>query len=148
MSGFLWHIPLLSHDIQEGKTRLLVLLLLVFALFGPLFFIGALLIITGFYMRKWDRIALYLYLIVLLISPLVFKAVSVIFTAPTSGELKAVVQVNESQGNTYALAVLNGRDNPVEVFSYALALKREGRYGEAIAAYNKILALKPRSPNL
>ena len=136
-------IPLLSHDIQEGKTRLLVLLLLVFALFGPLFFIGALLIIIGFYMKKWDRTALYLYLIVLLISPLVFKAVSVIFTAPASGELKAVVEVNEAQGNTYALTVLSGKDNPVEVFSYALALKREGRYGEAIAAYNKILASKP-----
>jgi pentatricopeptide repeat protein len=136
-------IPLLSHDIQEGKTRLLVLLLLVFALFGPLFFIGALLIIIGFYMKKWDRIALYIYLIVLLISPLVFKAVSVIFNAPTSGELKAVVQANEAQGNTYALTVLNGKDHPVEIFSYALALKREGRYGEAINAYNKILTLKP-----
>ena len=94
-------------------------------------------------MKKWDRIALYLYLIVLLFSPLVFKAVSVIFTAPASGELKAVVEVNEAQGNTYALSVLSGKDNPVEVFSYALALKRDGRYGEAIDAYNKILALKP-----
>jgi len=136
-------IPLLSHDIHEEKTRLLVLLFLVFALFGPLFLIGALLIIVGFYMKKWDRTALYLYLIVLLFSPLVFKAVSVIFTAPASGELKAVVEVNEAQGNTYALTVLSGKDNPVEVFSYALALKRDGRYGEAIDAYNKILALKP-----
>ncbi len=33
-------IPLLSHDIQEGKSRILVLLLLVFALFGPLFLSG------------------------------------------------------------------------------------------------------------
>jgi pentatricopeptide repeat protein len=136
-------IPLLSHDIQERRTRLLILLLLVFALFGPLFFIGALLIIIAFYMKKWDRTVLYLYLIVLLLSPFVFKAVSVIFNAPTSGELKAVVQVNEAQGNTYALTVLNGKVNPVEVFSYALALKHEGRYGEAINAYNKILALKP-----
>jgi pentatricopeptide repeat protein len=136
-------IPLLSHDIHEGEGRMLVLLLLVFALFGPLFLIGALLVIIGFYMNKWDRTALYLYLIVLLISPLVFRAFSVIFTAPASGELKAVVEVNEAQGNTYALTVLSGKDNPVEVFSYALALKREGRYGEAIDAYKKILALKP-----
>jgi len=66
-----------------------------------------------------------------------------IFNASSSGTLKAVVQVNESKGNTYALSVLKNKDNSVELFSYALALKREGGYIEAIDVYNRLLALKP-----
>jgi len=131
-------LPLLSHDIKEVKAKMFLLLILIFALAGPLYFIGALLIITGFYVKKWDKIVVYLYLLFLLISPLVLKTFSLIFDAPTSGELKAIVQVNEGKGNRYALSVLRGSDNPVELFAYALALKREGRHGEAIDVYNKI----------
>jgi tetratricopeptide (TPR) repeat protein len=129
---------LLSHDIREVKAKALLLLILIFALAGPLYFVGALLIITGLYVKKWDKIAVYLYLLFLLISPLVFKTFSLIFDAPASGELKAVVQVNEGKGNRYALSVLGDSENPVELFAYALALKREGRTREAINVYKKI----------
>ena len=136
-------IPLFSHDIQEAGGKALILLVLLFSLFGPLYFLGGLLIIIGSYMKKWDRIIVYLYLLFLLSLPLVFSAFSVIFNAPSSGALKAVVQVNESKGNTYALSVLKNKNTSVELFSYALALKREGGYIEAIDIYNKLLALKP-----
>jgi tetratricopeptide (TPR) repeat protein len=67
----------------------------------------------------------------------------VFFNAPASNELKAVVQVNESKGNKYALSMLRDRNNDVELFSYALALKKEGRYNEAADIYKKLIVKKP-----
>ena len=77
-------------------------------------------------MKKWDKAVVYLYFLFLLLSPVVFISVSLILNAPASGELKAVVRVNESKGNAYALSLLKDENDPVELFSYALALKREG----------------------
>ena len=94
-------------------------------------------------MKRRDRVFVYLYLLVLLISPWILNTASIFFNASASGKLKAIVQVNESRGNKYALSVLKGRDDPVELFSYALALKREGRYTEAIFIYNELVAKRP-----
>jgi pentatricopeptide repeat protein len=136
-------MPLLSHDIREIRPKALLFLALVFSVFGPLYVLGGLLIIISFYMKKWDRIVLYLYLLFLLVTPWLMNTVSLFLKAPASGELRAVVQVNESKGNRYALSVLNGRNDPVELFSYALALKREGRYSEAIETYSKLITVRP-----
>jgi tetratricopeptide (TPR) repeat protein len=137
-------LPLLSHDIKEEKNRaLLLLLILVSALACPIFLMGGILIIIGLYMKKWDRVSVYLYLGFLLISPWLLNTASTFFNTAVSGEIKAVVQVNESMGNRYALSVLKGKDNPVELFSYALAMKREGGYDEAINIYNELIANKP-----
>jgi len=135
-------VPLLSHDIKEDRTSALLLLILLFAVFGPLYLPAALLLIISLYMKKWDRLVIYLYLVFLLISPLTFRSVATVFNAPSSGDLKAIVQVNESKGNRYALSVLRGKD-PIVLFSYALALKREGRYHEAIDIYTKLIEIKP-----
>jgi len=136
-------LQLLSHDIKEVKTKVLLLLVLAFALTGPIFLIGGLLFILGLYLKKRDRIVVYLYLLFLLMSPLVFKTTSVFFNAPASNELKAVVQVNESKGNKYALSMLRDRNDDVALFSYALALKKEGRYSEAADIYKKLIVKKP-----
>jgi tetratricopeptide (TPR) repeat protein len=136
-------LPLLSHDIREERTKIFILLLLIGALFGPLFLLGGLLLLISFYQKKWDRLILSLYIVFLLVSPWIFKTVSMIFYASASGTLKAVVQVNESKDNTYALSLLSGSQNPVELFSYALALKREGRYDDAIDINTKLIGMKP-----
>ncbi|MDH5202264.1 MAG: tetratricopeptide repeat protein [Nitrospirota bacterium] len=136
-------LPLLSHDIKEVKTKVLLLLVLASALAGPIFLIGSLLFLLGLYLKKWDRIVIYLYLLFLLISPLVFKTISMFFNAPASHELKAVVQVNESKDNKYALSVLKNRNDNIARFSYALALKREGRYDEAADIYKKLILKNP-----
>jgi len=135
-------VPLLSHDAKENWTSALLLLVLLFAIFGPVYLPAALLMIISIYMKKWDRLVVYLYLVFLLISPLIFRYVSTVLSAPSSGDLKAIVQVNESKGNRYALSVLRGKD-PIALFSYALSLKREGRYHEAIDIYNKLIEIKP-----
>lgn len=136
-------LPLLSHDITESRHKALLFLILLSAIMGPLFLIGGILILTGLYMKKWDRAFVYFYLLFLLILPWTLNTASMFFNASVSPELKAIVQVNESKGNRYALSVLRTGDDPIELFSYALALKREGRYGEAIDIYDKLIAQKP-----
>jgi tetratricopeptide (TPR) repeat protein len=136
-------VPLLSHDIKEIKTKALLLLILISTIIGPLFAIAGILIILSLYMKKRDKAVVYLYLLFLFISPLIFRTTSMFFNASASDELKAVVEVNESKGSTYALSLLSDRNDDIALFSYALALKREYRYDEAIDIYNKLIAKKP-----
>jgi tetratricopeptide (TPR) repeat protein len=136
-------MSLLSHEIKEVNNRVLFLLILVFAIIGPLFLIGGLLIIIGLYMKKWDRVFVYFFLLFLLISPWIFNTALIFFNAPTSGKLKAVVQVNESKDNKYVLSLPRSSSDPVELFSYALALKREGKYSEAIDIYDELITKRP-----
>jgi tetratricopeptide (TPR) repeat protein len=136
-------LPLLSHDIREEKAKIFILLVLGTALFGPLFLLGGLLLLMTFYQKKWDRLILAFYVIFLFVSPWAFRTVSMIFHASASGALKAVVQVNEAKDNSYALSVLSGNQNPVEIFSYALALKREGKYYESIDMNTRLIGMKP-----
>jgi pentatricopeptide repeat protein len=138
-------MPLLSHDIKEGKIHILLLLILVLSVFGPLYLLGGLIIIVSLYRQRWSKFIAGLYILFLLITPWVFNIISLIFNAPASGELKAVVQINESKGNRYALSILKDSNNPVELFSYALALKREGSYRKAMDIYNRLIAMKPDS---
>ena len=136
-------LPRLSHDIMEQNSRILLLLILISALIGPLLLIGGILIILGLYLKKMDRVVVYLYLIFLLISPWVFKASSMVFSIPSSDVVKAVIEVNESRDNRYAISILGNSEDTVALYSYALALKREGYYDEAIQMYNKLIARKP-----
>lgn len=136
-------IPLFSHDLWEEKSNMLLFLVLAFALFGPLYLLGALLILISLYQKRLlDKLVIYAYVLFLLVTPWIFNALSVILDAPASAELKAVVQVNESRDNRYALSLLGDSNNAVEMFSYALALKREGRYKESIDVYKKLISKK------
>ncbi|MHB8882973.1 MAG: tetratricopeptide repeat protein [Thermodesulfovibrionales bacterium] len=132
-------IPLLTHDIRETPSRaaLLAILLLLSAL-SPLLFIAGCLILTGIYMKKIDRSVVYLFLLFLAFMPLLLSTASLFINASSSGKLKAVVQINELKGNTYALATLKDDPDFPAAFSYALALKHEGQYPEAVALYQKL----------
>ena len=137
-------ISLFSHDIQEEKSNLFLLMVLALAVFGPLYLLGALLVLVSLYQKKFlDKCIIYCYVLFLLLSPWVFQTFSIIFSAPVSAQLKAVVQVNESKDGRYALSLLKDSNNPAELFSYALALKREGRYKEAIGSYDTLISRKP-----
>ncbi|NWF52130.1 MAG: tetratricopeptide repeat protein [Nitrospirae bacterium] len=138
-------MPLLSHDIMEQRSRIFLFLILLSAAAGPLLFIGGVLILLGIYMKRKDRFIVYLYLLFLLLLPLILKTSSVFFSIPSSNLLKGVVLVNESKNNRYALTALKNKNDDVALFSYALALKREGRYDEAIKIYNKLVSKKPDS---
>jgi tetratricopeptide (TPR) repeat protein len=138
-------MPLFFHDIKENRNRLLLLLAFVFALLGPLYLLGCLLMLISFYRGKWDRIVFYLYILFLFLLPWVLNVFSLVLDTSASGAFKAIVRVNESKGNAYALSLLKNGEDPSEIFSYALALKREGKYDAAIQNYDKLVRMKPEA---
>jgi len=136
-------IPLLSHDLKEDSPKILFLLSLVLVFLSPLFLLGGILVILGMYMTKWNKLSVYVFFLFLLISPLFFSIAVMFFNASSSGMLKAIIQVNESKGNRFALSVLKGSHDQIEQFSYALAMKREGGYQEAMNIYDSLILKRP-----
>ncbi|TAL28907.1 MAG: tetratricopeptide repeat protein [Nitrospirae bacterium] len=137
--------PLLSHDIMEDKKKaLLILSLIPLSLAGPLFFIAGAIFLSGLYFSKVDKAVVYASILFLLLSPF-FLGIINTFLSTASPELRAAVAVNESRDNKHAISVLKDKNDFVSLFSYGLALKREGRYEEAIAVYKNILSVSPDS---
>ena len=137
-------IQLFAHDIAEAKYLLFILvLLIVISIISPLLFLAGILVVFGMYMRKLDSIVVYLFLAFLVFSPLLFKTASLFVHAMSSSELKAIIEVNESKDSKYALTALKNGDEYASLFSYGLALKREGRYDEAVSVYQRLLQGRP-----
>lgn len=135
--------PLLSHDIKENRKKILIAMLLVpLSFLGPLFFMTGSLLLLGLYFRGMNKTVVYASVLLLLLSPLCLGFINMFLSAPSS-ELRAISAVNESRDNKYAVSVLKNKDDFISLFSYGLALKREGHYEEAIAAYKKLLASHP-----
>ncbi|MDA8082830.1 MAG: hypothetical protein M0024_04130 [Nitrospiraceae bacterium] len=141
-------IPLMTHDIKESPRRAIGLVLLVIlSVISPLFLIAGILILIGIYMSRTDRSVVYTFLVFLIVLPLLLSFASFYISAPSSGTVKAVVQENESRGNAYALEALNGESGETASFSYALSLKREGHFQEAIDIYSRLSA-KNQDPRI
>ncbi|MDI6744555.1 MAG: tetratricopeptide repeat protein [Thermodesulfovibrionales bacterium] len=137
--------PLLSHDIKENRMKILIVILLIPVSFlGSLFFLTGFLVLLGLYFRGMNKAVVYVSVLILLLSPFCLRFINMFLSAPSS-DLRAIVAVNESRDNKYAASVLKNKDDYISLFSYGLALKREGRYEEAIAAYKKLLASHPDS---
>jgi hypothetical protein len=140
---FFTDIRLFVHDLRETKSALLMLvMLIILSLLSPFLLLAGMLILLGNYMKKLDRGVVYLFLVFLVFSPLLFRVTSLFVHVLSSPSMKAIVEVNESKGNTYALTTLKNRDDYASLFSYALALKRERYYSEAIAIYQRLLLRK------
>ncbi|MFZ3121916.1 MAG: tetratricopeptide repeat protein [Thermodesulfovibrionales bacterium] len=140
---FFIDIPLLSHDIKENRKKILIAMLLVpLSFLGPLFFMAGSLLLLGLYFRGMNKALVYASALLLLLSSLCLGFINMFLSVPSS-ELRAIVAVNESRDNKYAASVLKNKTDFVSLFSYGLALKREGGHEEAIAAYKKLLASHP-----
>lgn len=125
-------LPLISHDINEHKAQILLpLLIMPLALLGPLPFVAGVLFLVGMHMKRSNKLVAYLALLFIALAPLwtdfVGKTASL-----TNPVVRAVVDVNEGRDNTLALSTLAGREDFPSMFSYAIALKREGRAEEAV----------------
>ena len=141
-------IPLVTHDIEETSSRAAIpVILMLISLASPLLFIAGALILLGLYMKKYDRFTVYLFLVFLVLYPVFFKMATMYVGASSSGVLKAIVNVNEGRDNNYAIARLKEGKDYASLYSYALALKRNGRFEEAIAVYRKLLAQR-KDPRL
>lgn len=139
-------VPLLAHDINESRAKMLLpLLLLPAALGGPLLFIGGALVIVGIYLRKSGKFMVFAFLAVLAAAPLLLALANSMLSAASSPRMKAIVAVNEGMDNDYAISMLGDEKGFAERFSYALALKRVGRYGEAAEIYTGLARENPSS---
>ncbi|MBI5634000.1 MAG: tetratricopeptide repeat protein [Nitrospirae bacterium] len=140
-------LPLLAHEIEESRQNIVLLLILfVFSLISPLLFLAGILVLLGLYMPRIDKALVYLFLAFLLTSPFVFRTAAQFLQVSSSGAMKAIVEVNESKGNAYALSALKSSNDPTALFSYGLALKRSGLYDEAMAAYDHLIKIKADAP--
>ena len=138
-------LPLIRHDIEEDRRKLLVVLAVIpVSLLGPVFFMAGGLVLAGFYFRKADKAVVYLALSLILLSPLYLSVLDIMLSA-SSPKVRAVVSVNEARGNAFAIEVLGDEKGFAPELSYAIALKREGRYEEAIEKLRRIPGNDPRA---
>ncbi|GAB4489761.1 MAG: hypothetical protein OHK006_21850 [Thermodesulfovibrionales bacterium] len=132
--------PLLGHELRESGSRALLLTaLIVLSAMSPLLLVGGMMVLLGVSMRRMDKAVVIVILVALAASPFLFRTATLLFNGFTSGQFRAVVEANESKGNLYALTALGEQHKSYERFSHALALKRTGRYDEAIAIYRSLL---------
>jgi tetratricopeptide (TPR) repeat protein len=124
----------------------LLLVLFVLSLISPLLFLAGILVLLGLYMTRIDKALVYFFLVFLLASPFFFRTTAQFLQVSSSGVMRAIVDVNESKGNAYALSALKLSDEPPALFSYGLALKRTGLYDKAIAAYSNLIKTKSDAP--
>lgn len=136
---------LILHEGREDRKRLALLALpVLLALLGPIAFIAGALFVVGLYHKKESKAVVYISIIFFLLSPtLSGLAHTFLMDSPA---LRAIAEVNERRDNRYALRTLKGRSDFLSTFSYALALKREGGYPEAIKAYESLID-PPRKPD-
>ncbi len=129
---------LFLHDVAEERKRLALLLVpVILSFFGPVALVAGLLFLLGLYFKKENKTVVYASLLIFLLWPMILGTGVKFFSAP-SPDLRAVVAVNERKDNGYALRVSRGRTDFASRFSYALALKREGSYEEAIRTYKDL----------
>lgn len=131
-------IPLFAHDTKESRGLLSLLVLLIgFSLIGPIGFLLILVFISGLYLRGANRIPIYIAFIFISLCPVLIKAGNLFFSEPTP-KLRTIVEVNEARGNDLALEVLNNEKDYPSMLSYGLALKRAGRFQEAVSVLSSI----------
>lgn len=135
----------MMHEIKEDrKKNLLLLLPIIFSIFGLLPLLVSLLSLYGLYMKKRDRIVIYVAFLIIFFLSLLPDIVNVFSVPP---HIRAAIAVNEGRDNKYGLWRLKGRDDLVSSFAHALALKREGYYKESVDIY-KNLAERYRLPEI
>lgn len=137
-------LPLINHEIrEEGKHFVIFILVFIMSIMGPLFFLAAMLLLVSFYFQKGNIVFTYAVFGLLILLPLLLRPVEVYYSAALSPEVKAIVAVNQGNDNSYAFNALAGKEGTAELFTLALAQKREGKIREAIVTYNRILKQSP-----
>jgi tetratricopeptide (TPR) repeat protein len=133
------------HDINENRKKLIIPMVLALLSFtSPLFCIASALILTGLYVRAINKIIVYIALGLILFSPFLLKLANMYFSTSTPA-LRAMTAVNTGTDNVYAMEILEGEEEFEPRFSYALALKREGRVRKAISIYEDLLKAAPEA---
>ncbi len=138
-------LPLYLHEIKEKKSNLIrISILLIPSLYGLPYLAGALLLLYAEKSSRSHRLFFIFYLIILLLLPFLIRYERILFSLYSDNVIRAVVEVNEGRDNTRAIVFLRDvKDNDWRLkFSYALALKREGRLKEAFSIFKELSGLK------
>lgn len=130
---------LILHDGAEDRKRLFFLAVpVVLSLFGPIALITGAFFVIGLYFKKENKVVVYAAFLFFVLSPFFMSTIyAFLSVSPT---LKAMVATNEGRDNRYAIEALRGKGDFGSVFSYALALKREGNYQGAVDAYKSLIS--------
>ena len=133
-------MALLTHDINEHKVLILLpLILMPTALFGPLVFVASMLFMSGLYMKGINKSVVFIVLLLLALAPVWSQVVGKV-TSVSNPIVRALVDVNEGRDNMLAIDILSEREDFNSMFSYAIALKREGRAAEAVPIIEGLIA--------
>ena len=71
---FFSDIQLFVHDLQKQYVLLMLVMLIILSIISPFLLLAGMLMLLGNYMKKLDRIVVYLFLIFFVFSPLLFRA--------------------------------------------------------------------------
>ncbi len=138
-------LPLYLHEIKESRSNLIrISILFVASIYGLPYLAGALLLLYAEKSQRSHRLFSMFYLIILLLLPLLIRYERILFDLYSDNVIRAVVDVNEGRDNTKAIVFLRDvKDSDWRLrFSYALALKREGRLMEALSIFKELSGLK------
>jgi tetratricopeptide (TPR) repeat protein len=136
------------HDIGEDRKKILLLLPSIILVFlGPIFGIAGLLLPFWIYMKAREKVFIYCMFLVSACIILISPAISPFLSANSDKTLRDVIKINEGI-YTGEIPDINRKGRSYEAsFSYALHLKKKGRYNktnyeEAIKIYKDILSQK------
>jgi len=127
------------HDIQEDRKRLLLLLpSLIITILSPLLGILAFILPFWLYLGKKEKRFLYGVFAAVAILAWFATSVSVFLNVSTNTTLKNIININSGfyTGGSY---LVKDTDDFESAFTYALDLKRKGRYKEAIQIYTSLI---------
>ena len=135
-------LPLLMHDINEKRPRLILPALMIpCSVLGPALVLLAALMTMCLYARKGLAV-FYLAAALAFALPVLQGQLDAAYSA-SMPRMAAIVGVNEGSDNSYAIGVLSGYDDYMSRFAYGLALRRVGRVEESVAVYRKLLQETP-----
>lgn len=127
------------HDIHEDKRRLLLLIpSLILLIFGPIFGILAFILPFWLYLGKRERVLIYVVFFVIAIFSQFATSTSVFLNVSTNTTLKDIININSGFYTGSSYLIKDTRDFE-SAFTYALDLKRKGRYKDAIEIYNSLI---------
>lgn len=131
-------IPIIAHDVNESKAKLLlVLIALAPSVLGPQFFALGCLMLSSLYVQKRQKFGFYLAAIFIALAPMYVTSINKAIWA-SSAQMRAIVSVAEGRDNMLATQVLKDDKEYEAHFTYAMALKRRGEIDAALSSFAQL----------
>ncbi len=131
------------HEIVENRKKILLLVPSIILVFlGPVFGIFAFMLPFWVYMKKREKVLLYSLFLITALVILTIPYFSSFLMASKDTVLRNVVKINSGLYTGETIDIAENNEIYEAAFSYALDLKRKGRYKDAIKIYEELLDQK------